>query len=177
MANTLNATEKQVNYLLSLGAKAEELKDLTIKAASIMISKLLKKQKENNTKEKATVKPIEYEHGYKVGDILYISWGYEQTNLDFFKVVAATEKSIRIVEVSMKVKEQNGVSSMSRDVAFDTTTATPLERSYAIKDQIKGDVKKICSYEYNGKKTIYVKVNNHHLIKYHGEKLYESWYA
>lgn len=174
MTNT--ATQKQVNYLLKLGATAEQVKDLTIKAASIMISKLLKAQKENNTKEKVE-KVQEYEHGYKVGDILYISWGYEQTNLDFFQVVAATEKSIRIVEVSMKVKEQNGVSSMSRDVSFDTTTATPLERSYAIKDQIKGDVKKICSYEYNGKKTIYVKVNNHHLIKYHGEKLYESWYA
>ena len=167
------ATQKQINYLLSLGAEADQVKELSVITASAMIKRLLKAKKENNTKEKKT----EYEHGYKVGDILYISWGYEQTNLDFFQVVATTEKSIRIVEVSMKVKEQNGVSSMSRDVAFDTTTAKPLERSYAIKDQIKGDVKKICSYEYNGKKTIYVKVNNHHLYKYNGEKLYESWYA
>ena len=174
------ATQKQVNYLLSLGATAEQVKDLTIKAASIMISKLLKNKKENTIKEKAQpteAKPIEYEHGYKVGDILYISWGYEQTNLDFFKVVAVTEKSIRIVEISMKVKEQKGVSSMSRDVKFDTTTARVLEKSWIIKDQTKGDIKRIITDEYNGKKHYHVSAKDHRLYKYHGEELYESWYA
>jgi hypothetical protein len=177
MTNT--ATPKQVNYLLKLGATAEEIKDLTIKTASIMISKLLKKQKENNTKEKAepTAKPVEYEHGYKVGDILEMSWGYEQTNLDFFKIVAVTEKTVRLVEVSMKVKGQTGVSGMSRYVSFDTTNAQVLEKSYNIKDQVKGDIKKIGCYEYNGNKNYYIKVDNHHLSKYHGQELYESWYA
>ena len=172
------ATQKQVNYLLSLGATAEQVKDLTIKAASIMISKLLKNKKEKTIKEKeqTTAKPIEYEHGYKLGDILVMSWGWEQTNLDFFQVVAVTEKSVRLVEISMKVKEQKGVSSMSRDVSFDTTTARVLEKSYCIKDQEKGDIKKIGCYEYNGNKNYYIKVNNHHLQKYYGQELYESWY-
>ena len=167
------ATQKQVNYLLSLGATADQVKDLSVISASAMIKRLLKDKKEN-IKEKSS----EYQHGYKVGDILYMSWGYEQTNLDFFKVVATTEKTVRLVEVTMKVKEQDGgFGSMARDVSFDTTTATPLERSYAIKDQIKGDIKRVCSYEYNGVKTNYIAINNHHLQKYNGEKLYESWYA
>lgn len=175
MTNT--ATEKQINYLLKLGATAEQVKDLTIKAASIMISKLLKAQKENNTKEKVE-KVQEYEHGYKVGDILYISWGYEQTNLDFFQVVAVTEKTVRIVEVSMKVKSQSGgYGSMARMVSFDTTTAKPVEKSYEIKDQVKGDIKKISTYECKGETYYQIRLKHANLYKYNGEELYESWYA
>ena len=40
MAN--KATEKQINYLLKLGATPEETENLTVKAASIMSHKLLK---------------------------------------------------------------------------------------------------------------------------------------
>jgi hypothetical protein len=167
------ATQKQIDYLLSLGAEEEQIKDLSIITASAMIKRLLKAKKENTIKEKKQ----EFEHGYKVGDILYMSWGYEQTNLDFFQVVATTAKTIRIIEVSMKIKEQSGCGSMSRDVAFNTETAQPLTKSYWIKDQEKGDIKKICSYEYNGQKNQYVAVKDHHLYKYTGQKLYESWYA
>ena len=175
MTNT--ATQKQIDYLMKLGATAEEIKDLTIKAASIMIRKLLNNgKKENTIKEKvATVQ--EYEHGYKVGDILYISWGYEQTNLDFFQVVAATEKTVRIVEVSMKMKNEKAYSGMSRMVSFDTTTAKPVERSYEIKDQVKGDIKKISTYECKGETYYQIRLKHANLYKYNGEELYESWYA
>ena len=172
MTNT--ATEKQINYLLSLGATAEQVKDLTIKAASIMISKLLKNKKENTIKEKTT-KAQEYEHGYKIGDILVMSWGYEQTNLDFFQVVAVTEKSVRLVEVKMTVKNEKYHCSMSRDVAYDITTAQPVEKSYWIKDQQKGDIKKVKYLDYYGK--FYISVKDHLIEKYNGEELYESWYA
>lgn len=180
MTNTLNATEKQINYLIKLGAKAEEIASLTIKEASKMIGQLLKKQKANNNKPAATkktkeiAKPAEYQHGYKVGDILYMSWGWEQTNLDFFQVVAVTEKSVRLVEVKMTVKNDKYHCSMSRDVAFDITTAQPIEKSYWIKDQQKGDIKKVKYLDYY--KKFYVKVNDHLLEKYNGEEVYESWY-
>ena len=36
--------------------------------------------------------PIENIHGVKTGDIFYTSWGYEQTNIAFFEVVAVTAK-------------------------------------------------------------------------------------
>ena len=32
--------------------------------------------------------------GYDVGDILYSSWGYEQTNIDWYRIVKRTESSI-----------------------------------------------------------------------------------
>jgi hypothetical protein len=46
----------------------------------------------------------------KVGDILVSSWGYDQTNIDWYKVVAVTKASIRIVQISGRTVEQNGPS-------------------------------------------------------------------
>jgi len=37
-----------------------------------------------------------------VGDILVSSWGYDQTNIDFYEVVAKTAKMIAIREVEKK---------------------------------------------------------------------------
>lgn len=44
---------------------------------------------------------------FKVGDILYSSWGYDQTNIDFFQVVKATDKSVWIREIE-GIKEPKG---------------------------------------------------------------------
>lgn len=42
----------------------------------------------------------------KVGDILYCSWGYDQTNIDYYQVVGVTPASIKIQEISKStVKE------------------------------------------------------------------------
>lgn len=37
-----------------------------------------------------------YRHNLKVGDVLVSTWGYDQTNVDFYEVVAAREKSVKI---------------------------------------------------------------------------------
>jgi hypothetical protein len=44
----------------------------------------------------------------KVGDILYSSWGYDQTNIEFFKVVKVSEFSVWIQEVGSKIVEVTG---------------------------------------------------------------------
>ncbi len=43
----------------------------------------------------------------EVGDIFYCSWGYDQTNIDFYKVVKKTKTGISIVPMSKKVIEYN----------------------------------------------------------------------
>lgn len=46
------------------------------------------------------------ENGYKVGDILVNVWGYDQTNIDFYQVISASAKNIKITEIGCKtVKE------------------------------------------------------------------------
>jgi len=44
----------------------------------------------------------------KVGDILYSSWGYDQTNIDFYKVVKVSEFSVWIQQLGKKVVEVTG---------------------------------------------------------------------
>ena len=51
--------------------------------------------------EKVKVQP-------KVGDILYSSWGYDQTNIEFFKVVKVSDFSVWIQEVRSQITEVTG---------------------------------------------------------------------
>ena len=41
----------------------------------------------------------------KVGEILYCSWGYDQTNVDWYEVLAVTKASIKIRKISGRVIE------------------------------------------------------------------------
>ncbi len=54
-------------------------------------------------------------HNYKIGQVLYDSWGYDQTNIDFYQVVGIGKKSIDIQEISGKFRDNqpSGYSSMS----------------------------------------------------------------
>lgn len=41
-----------------------------------------------------------FRHGFKVGDILHYSWGYEQTNCEFYQVTAATPGRITMRRIA-----------------------------------------------------------------------------
>ena len=48
-------------------------------------------------------KPVEqYPIKPKVGDIFYTSWGYDQTNVEFFKVVRVSASSVWVQETGQK---------------------------------------------------------------------------
>ena len=47
----------------------------------------------------------------KVGDILESSWGYDQTNVDFYEVVGRTPKSVKIEEIGQTLVENTGYLS------------------------------------------------------------------
>lgn len=38
----------------------------------------------------------------KLGDVLVCSWGYDQTNVDFYEVVAVTKSSVRICQIKTR---------------------------------------------------------------------------
>jgi len=62
-------------------------------------------------KQKEEIKNI---HGVKVGDVFAMSWGYEQTNNDFFQVVALKGSSmIKIKEIGSKQTERSTGNSMA----------------------------------------------------------------
>jgi hypothetical protein len=39
-------------------------------------------------------------HDFKIGDILYTSWGYDQTNIDFYQVVKITKATIGVRRIA-----------------------------------------------------------------------------
>lgn len=50
---------------------------------------------------------VRYSHGYNVGDILECSWGYDQTNVDFYQVIDTTSKQLLIRKIN-SVEKRTG---------------------------------------------------------------------
>lgn len=133
--------------------------------------------KNNNVSvETLKQKTQENELGVKVGDIFSMSWGYEQTNIDFFQVVALKGKTqVVIKEVILQVKNEKYMShGMARDVEFDVNNKHNikiLDKSYLV-DNDKGTIKKVKGTKENP----YISFDLGIARKYKGQKLYESWY-
>jgi len=106
------------------------------------------------------------EHNFKVGDIIYNSWGWEQTNIDFYQVVDAKPKTIKIAPINGKFRENqphgNGMSAY----------VVPVPNKFC------GDpiAKRVLSYKHNGKK--YIKAEFGCFQEYKDKDgVYCSWYA
>lgn len=142
-----------------------------------------KEIKTGTTKEKAEKKNV---FGVKVGDMFSASWGYEQTNNDFFQVIALVgEKSVRVREVNPPIVRRDPVSGMAEDRVYKITgeILPPSPHSVFIKDQEKGDLKRIkpgyFQNEEKAKNNCYFDISSYaSAYKCNGEtkKVYESWY-
>lgn len=121
--------------------------------------------------------------GVKVGDLFWASWGYDQTNNDFFQVIALVgESSVRVREVNPPMIESRATGPMAEDRVFENTKellpAAPF--SVFIKDQEKGDLKRLKSYAADGKSNPQFYLASFADAYYCGGdtiKVYESWYA
>lgn len=121
-------------------------------------------------------------YGVKVGDIFRMSWGYEQTNADFFQVVELVGKqSIRIVEVAPPMIAEDPTCSMAADRTYKITgeLLPPVEKSLFIEDQKRGDLKRLKSYAADGISNPEINMTsyaNAYLIQSDTVTTYESWY-
>ena len=130
------------------------------------------------TENKSTTKANKY--GVKVGDIFSASWGYEQTNVDFFQVVALVgESSVRVREVCPEILESSPVSSMSEDRIYKITNKLlpPVSRSVFITDQENGDIKRLTLGYKDEPKFKLTSYADAYLCKGETVKEYVSWYA
>ena len=127
--------------------------------------------------------PAQNKYGVKVGDIFSASWGYDQTNNDFFQVVALVgESCVRVREVYLPLIESSPVSSMSEDRLFSVSRdlLPPVRYSVFIKDQEKGDLKHLKSFAADGRSFPQFRLSsfcNAHYCAGDTVKVYESWYA
>lgn len=127
-------------------------------------------------------KPIKRNHNVKVGDVFYTSWGYEQTNVNFFQVIELRGASSAMVrEVYLEIEEEDVVSGMSADRSYKIPSEVLPAASHAsfIEDQERGDLRRIQISKYDGKPYFKVGKPGHYqetAYPYDGRKLYESWY-
>jgi hypothetical protein len=110
------------------------------------------------------------ENPYRIGDLLHYSWGYEQTNCEFFQVVALTAKTVTIRAI--------GATSVPRTGGFMSEKLGPvpdafLENSKPLKKSLQVYV------DYEGKPgQPYIKMPHGAISKCNPEdSFYSSYYA
>ena len=122
--------------------------------------------------------------GVKVGDLFEASWGYEQTNVDFFQVVALVGKeSVRVRQVLPRMVDEVATCSMAADRVYqvpqDGELLPPAHSSVFIHDQEKGDLKRLKSYDADGVSHPQFRISSYadaHYCAGPTVKAYESWY-
>lgn len=105
-----------------------------------------------------TTKTVENKHGVKVGDYFYCAWGFDQTNVDFYKVVRVTASKAEILPVAGRSVNDHGYSN---DVV-----PSDQPREYDVLIGVnRGDAKrtKLCTTKagYQGRPTIVLKSGEH----------------
>ena len=155
----------------------EEVREISTSAKIALATRTARKE-QRKAKAKAEIKN---DFGVKVGDVFEMSWGYEQTQSDFFQVVAlAGKKSVRIVEVQPRLVKEDAVSPMSADRTYDVSGWLPkVSNSIWIDDQEKGDLKRLKSYSADGVSNPLISMSsfsNAHLVSGDKIEVYNSWY-
>lgn len=112
----------------------------------------------STTIEKVKVQP-------KVGDILYSSWGYDQTNIEFFKVVKVSEFSVWIQQVGSKIVE---VTGWAHENVVPTDSSDYQVRNWDNKEDEFGNINTFITKTYPV---------NRHKIKHFDWKDEESYYV
>ena len=112
-------------------------------------------------KKKRAEERQNYRHDFKPGDILYTSWGYDQTNIEFFQVTACpSPKSITVREIAQKhttTPTGNDMAAYTMPVPDDFIGAAVTKRVSP------GGSIKFASYRY--------------AWRWDGRERYSSWYA
>ncbi|MBW3636659.1 MAG: hypothetical protein KY445_09385, partial [Armatimonadetes bacterium] len=86
---------------------------------------------------------------FKAGDILQHSWGYEQTNVDFYQVLSVTAKFLTVRRISGRIIQDAGTGAMAG-------------RCEPVPDAFTGEAEKIAARKYS---------------KWDGRPAYCSWYG
>ena len=91
------------------------------------------------------------DHNFKVGDIFYTSWGYDQTNIDFYEVVKVRGSRLDLRELRKETVGQSGTYDEVKPIPGDYAS----DKIITISARADGTVTRMSSFEYpslwNGK--------------------------
>lgn len=99
-------------YYRSLDERENRLQKIKEERAKDLENKALRKEK-----EKQAIK--NFKHNIKVGDIYYSSWGYDQTNIDYYEVVGVSGRAVWFQQIGQFVDN----SCMTQDVTKPNRTS------------------------------------------------------
>lgn len=146
----------------------------TLEAREDHISKALKQAgemqawKAGQQAAKKTAR-AEFINPYKAGDVLYCSWGYDQTNVNFYQVLKTTARTVTFQEIGCESVGNPGGSDMSDMVH---------SRKEAFLKNSKPETRAVQFYVgQDGKPRFYVSYDRKSLDLDNGQKHYKSWYA
>ena len=119
-------------------------------------------QRKSDRKKALEVNP------FQVGQLMYDSWGYEQTNIDFYQVIQVKNKSVVLQPIKGKMIPSEGYSSMAGMTApvANSFYGTPI-------------LKKVNAWVSETSTRYYLKSDHGSMSVYeNGESgVYCSWYA
>ncbi len=124
-----------------------------------------------------------FQNPYKVGDILHHSWGYDQTNCDFYQVVEVKPASVVLKKIGTKtVPGSEGFmceSLMPEKDAFITkgTQALTKDDRDITPDNLTITKKVSFSVNSDGSLKYYIPTPYGWCDLWDGNKKYSSWYA
>lgn len=111
-----------------------------------------------STRAEAMAKRQTVVHGLNLGDVVYTSWGYDQTNVDFYQVVnVPTAKTVHVRKLCQTTTETGFMSGNTQ----------------AIADEFAGEKVFVCRA--TGERSI--TVDGHPARWWDGRPLSCSWYA
>ena len=167
---TENAEDRQSRFVAQFfkGKEAKSIDYLFFKTKEKMIEKIEQYKEWNkrilqekiDRKEKRKKDLQAFKDFLKVGSILTDSWGYEQTNVEFYKVISINDKKTEMTIRELLHKTVDG-SEVSHGMACDVLPGENFAGD-EVKVKIRTDGIKICSSIF--------------LTPWDGRKKYKSWY-
>lgn len=109
----------------------------------------LKSRKEEKAERQAAKNA--FEHTLKEGDILYSSWGYDQTNIDFYQVTKVVgKKSVKIRKIYSGIDHHDGCQSNyvvpMKDSFYENRGEYDRDGNEMLKRVQEGNIVSISSY-------------------------------
>jgi len=111
-------------YYRSAEERTEAIRDFIRARDAHQTRKLLRRQ--------VAQKP----HTLKIGDILSSSWGWEQTNVEFYQVVVVSKASVTLRQIAASIK-QTGYMSGETLPCPDTFIGEPFQRRVSVSNWVR----------------------------------------
>lgn len=134
-------------------------------------------------KERKAKAKGQFKNPYNIGDILHHSWGYDQTNCDFYQVVGVKKASVVLRKIgATTVPGSEGFMSESllpvKDAFLEKATQALTRFDHDITPENPTITKRVSFYvKEDGSLRYYIPVPYGWCDLWNGKPQYSSWYA